>query len=178
MPPNAAMATRGTTSTTERSQPWYREPWPWIVMAGRSLVVVAATATFGIAVATDDGVVAEDYYKRGLVINQMLEKENRAAALQIGAVVTLADDGAVRVELSGLGDRLAGEKIRFRLTHATRAGMDRAATLQRGDDEIYRGRIDPVVPGRWLVVVESDDWRLPTVEVGGRPEAVRLGVAR
>lgn len=147
-------------------------------MAGPAVVVVAGFITLGIAIATDDGVVAEDYYKRGLVINQLLEKENRAAELQIGAEVALADDGAVRVELSGLGDRLAGEKIRFRLTHATRAGMDRVAMLQRGDDGIYRGRIDPVSPGRWLVVVESDEWRLPTVEVGGRPETVRLGMVK
>ena len=27
-----------------RTQPWYREPWPWILMAGPAIVVVAIFA--------------------------------------------------------------------------------------------------------------------------------------
>jgi hypothetical protein len=30
-------------------KPWYREPWPWFLMAGPGLVVVAAIATAVIA---------------------------------------------------------------------------------------------------------------------------------
>ena len=29
--------------------PWYREPWPWILMAGPAIVVVAGFATLFIA---------------------------------------------------------------------------------------------------------------------------------
>ena len=39
-------------------KPWYREPWPWILMSGPAIVVVAGTATAIIAIRTADPVVA------------------------------------------------------------------------------------------------------------------------
>ena len=42
-------------------RPWYREPWPWILMSGPAVVVCAGIATAVIAVETNDGLVAEDY---------------------------------------------------------------------------------------------------------------------
>ena len=43
-------------------KPWYREPWPWIIMAGPATVVVAGVATAVIAFRGADGLVADDYY--------------------------------------------------------------------------------------------------------------------
>lgn len=162
-------------STARRPVPWYREPWPWLLMAGPAIVVVAAMVTLWLAIRSDDGVVADDYYKRGLVINRMLEREQRAAALGIGADLAIAADGAVRVEVAGGADAAPAETLRLRLTHATRAGMDVSAVLQRGADGAYRGRVELPPAGRWLVVLEGDDWRLPTIEVAGRPESLHLG---
>ena len=45
-------------------RPWYREPWPWLLMAGPATVLVAGAATTWIAFASADGLVAEDYYKQ------------------------------------------------------------------------------------------------------------------
>lgn len=157
--------------------PWYRQPWPWLLMAGPAIVIVAAFVTIWLAIVSDDGVVADDYYKRGLVINRVLERENRAATMQVGAEVRIAEDGAVVLLLTANSDSAAPETVKFRLTHATRSGFDRATVLQRGADGSYRGRIDPPPDGRWLAVVEAADWRLPTAEVAGRPEKIRLGAA-
>ena len=41
------------------TQPWYRHPWPWILMAGPAIVVVAGIATAVIAVRTADPLVAD-----------------------------------------------------------------------------------------------------------------------
>lgn len=40
-------------------KPWYREPWPWILMAGPAVVVVAGIATMVIAIRTADPLVAD-----------------------------------------------------------------------------------------------------------------------
>jgi uncharacterized protein len=154
--------------------PWYRERWPWFLMAGPAIVVVAAFVTLWLAIKSDDGVVADDYYKRGLVINRVLAREERAEAEQIVADVAIAGDGGVQAVVAGSGTKAAPETVRLRVTHATRAGMDRVAVLQRGADGSYRGRVEPVPAGRWLIVLETDEWRLPTVEVAGRPETVHL----
>jgi uncharacterized protein len=159
-------------------KPWYRNRWPWLLMAGPLIVVVAGFATAWLAWSTEDGVVADDYYKRGLVINKQLERSSRGAALGLGAVLEVASDGALRLRLSGMADAPGPPPaVRARLTHATRAGLDRSATLERGADGEYAGRVAPLPAGRWLVSVETDAWRLPTVEVSGTVTEVRLGAA-
>ncbi len=170
------MTTTFMQTSIDRARPWYREPWPWLLMAGPAIVVVAALVTAYLAVSSDDGVVAEDYYKRGLVINRVLEREQRAAALGLGAVVAIGDDGAVRADLRWHGDAAAPVAITLKVSHATRAGMDRRATLTHGADGAYYGTLEPPPAGRWLVTLETDAWRLPTVEIAGRPQLIRLGV--
>ncbi len=171
------MATLMQTSI-DGAKPWYREPWPWLLMAGPGIVVVAAFVTLYLAVSSDDGLVADDYYKRGLVINRELAREQRGEAMGLGAVVAIGDDGVVRVDLSGYGVGAGPDAVTLRITHATRAGMDRSATLRRDAEGVYRGRIDPPQAGRWLVILETDAWRLPTVEVAGRPAQVLMGKDR
>jgi hypothetical protein len=56
-------------------QPWYREPWPWIIMAGPAAVVVAGVITAWIAFANADVLVVKDYYKYGIEINAVLKRE-------------------------------------------------------------------------------------------------------
>ena len=68
--------------------------------------------------------------------------------------------------------------VRVLVMHPTRAGADRAATLTRGPGGVYVGTIAPPPAGRWLVAVETDAWRLPTVQVAGGLDEVRLGAAR
>jgi hypothetical protein len=63
---------------SESSKPWYREPWPWILMAGPATVVVAGIATSVIAFKGADRVVADDPYKRAIEINRTLTREERA----------------------------------------------------------------------------------------------------
>src|SRR6185369_1358686 len=109
--------------------PWYRERWPWILMSGPAAVVVAGIATAWIAFATADGLVADDYYKRGLGINAVLKREQAAALRGIEARVERGD-GVVRVRLRG-----AEPPVLFlNLVHATRAGYDVRLRLERDMD--------------------------------------------
>jgi hypothetical protein len=156
--------------------PWYRQRWPWLLIAGPATVVVAAIYTAWLAASTDDGVVAADYYKRGLLINKEIDREARAAALGVGAVLRVAPDGAATLELDGATD--APPAVRVRLAHPTRAGQDRSVAFTRGPGGHYVGSLAPRPAGRWLVTVETDAWRLPTAAVADGLAEVRLGGAR
>lgn len=159
--------------------PWYRHRWPWLLMLGPAVVVVAGAVTVWLAVASDDGLVADDYYKRGLAINQTIERGERARALGLSAIVDIAADGNLRARLDWPADR--GEApppaVRLLLVHPTRAGADVRAMLVRTPDASYAGRIAPLAHGRWQLVVETDEWRLPSVEIGGPASGVRLHAA-
>jgi hypothetical protein len=173
------MTTRATTPPGRPARPWYREPWPWFLIAGPAIVVVAGVTTAFIAASTDDGLVADDYYKRGLLINKELERSGRGTAMKLGAVAVFGPDGVVRVDVTGFATPAeAPPTLLLKLAHATRAGYDRTVALQRGADGAYLGTLDALPPGRWRVTVEADAWRLPSVEVGGTLYEVRLGAAR
>ena len=146
--------------------PWYRHRWPWLLMLGPAIVVVAGIATLAIAVRSDDGLVADDYYKRGLAINQTLERGERAHALGLAATLDVGADGAVALDLVAKVHEPDARPptLRLRLAHPTRAGEDRATVLVAEGDGSYAGRVAPADGGRWRVIVETDRWRLPGVE--------------
>ena len=62
--------------------PWYRHRWTWGLMAGPAIVLVAGAVTMVLAIRSDDGLVARDYYKRGLMINRVLKERAEHGAEQ------------------------------------------------------------------------------------------------
>jgi hypothetical protein len=92
------------------------------------------------------------------------------------AVAVIAEDGRVRVDLtaaSAEGDAHPAVIV-LGVAHATRGGLDRTAELVLGPQGTYEGRIDPIGPGRWLVSLETNAWRLPAVEIAGETRTVKL----
>jgi len=143
------------------AKPWYREPWPWILMAGPLMVIVASFCTLWLAIKSDDGLVADDYYKRGLAINQMLSRTLLAERLALSARVTLGvNTNRVRLELTGRG-RLPAD-LRLRLVHPTRAVADQVIVLDAVAPGIYEGDLTTGIEGRRVVMLEdlARTWRL------------------
>ena len=138
------------------SQAWYREPWPWILMTGPAIVVVAGCFTAWLAVRGADGLVVDDYYKQGLAINQTLVRDDTAERLGVHAELHFAD-GRVRVSLGDAGVR---GTLRLRLVHPTRAGMDQSLVMAMLQPGWYEGQLRAIQSGRWHVVLEDRDWRL------------------
>ncbi len=163
------------TADTSRATPWYRQRWPWLLIAGPATVVVAALFTAWLAASTDDGVIADDYYKRGLLVNKELDRTARAAALGLSATLRVTAEGAATLELHGVGDGAAPPSVRLLLAHPTRAGQDRSVAMTRGPNGVYVGTIGSPPAGRWLVTVETDSWRLPTVQATEGLAEVRIG---
>jgi hypothetical protein len=138
--------------------PWYREPWPWIVMAPPAAAVVAGIATLWIAAAGADGLVAEDYYKQGLGINKVIAREERALALGISAALETGG-GRIRVRLQGASP----EALFVQLTHRTRAGFDQRLRLARvGATYTYETDLPPLAAGGWRASIEDPkgEWRI------------------
>lgn len=148
-----------STHALTKAAPWYREPWPWILIALPLSAVIAGIATLMIAIKHEDGLVAEDYYKQGLAINQVLERESRAAALGISAQAMISGD-RIRIGVAGGAD--LPDKIVVRFIHPTRAGEDRRVVLAAIANGWYEGAMPGLAPGRWRVQTEDDQalWRL------------------
>ena len=138
-------------------KPWYREPWPWLLMSGPAAVIVAGAATTWIAFAGADGLVADDYYQRGLAINRLLAREDEARRLGISVSIFHEND-ILRVKLNGA----APEALFVHLVHATRAGHDIRLRLAPVSAGAYEAALPALPRGRWHVVIEDPrgTWRL------------------
>ncbi len=96
MMPHSIASSTPDSAVPARDMPWYRHRWPWFLMLGPAIVIVAGFYTLWLAIVSNDGLVADDYYKRGLGINRVLERTQRATVLGLHARVDL-DDAEVRV---------------------------------------------------------------------------------
>ena len=139
------------------SRPWFREPWPWLIMAGPAAVIAAGIVTTAIAFAGADGLVADDYYKQGVTINRTIARDRLAERMGIEATLRFGD-GAVVADLSARAP--LPDRLRLTMAHATREASDQVVYLARGADGAYRAPLRAVSPGRWNVIIETDQWRV------------------
>lgn len=141
-------------------RPWFREFWPWFLMAFPATAVVAGFITLWLAIESADGMVADDYYKQGLAINRTLAREQTAEQLGLTAIAHIKA-GQVDVNLSG---KLAAQppRLTLRITHPTRAGLDQTVTLARDKRGHYLGHVQFLAQGHWKMLLEDEGktWRL------------------
>jgi hypothetical protein len=142
-------------------KPWYREPWPWLLMAGPAIVIVAAIYTAYLAVSSADGVVAEDYYKKGLAVGKTIASSENARKHGLGvALRTTADGFSLKLSANDAGF-VPPPRLVITLSHPTRAGLDQTAVFEGKGNE-YVGKLRLPASGHWLVLIEdeSKSWRL------------------
>jgi uncharacterized protein len=146
-----------------KATPWYREPWPWILMAGPLIVIVAGAITSWLAFSTADGLVEDDYYKQGLAVNQRMHRDIAAAAGALGADLMLGTDSR-SIRLLFVASKMIEAPARLNLSfaHPTRSGLDQKVALQKQADGFYVGRVSAPLRGRWHVTLDdaSGEWRL------------------
>ena len=154
-------------SATMSLTPWYREPWPWILMAGPFLVVVAAFVTLWLAISTMDGLVADDYYTEGNAVNADLARDRVAAKLGLSATVQVAG-GHVDLALRATDPALLPKVLWLRVAHPTQGGLDRSVTLTRGNDGHYGADMADLGPVHWQMLLEdgAHTWRLVGQRLG------------
>jgi hypothetical protein len=150
-------------NTTQPLLPWYREPWPWLLMAGPVTVIFAGIATAWIAVVSSDGLVVNDYYKQGLAINQTLERGALATRLGYRAELELAPDArSVSLRLAAAEGAVLPAQLQLRVAHPTRAGRDALVLLRQQNPGQYQGAVPELSAGRWILVLEDMQfsWRI------------------
>ena len=142
-------------------RPWYREPWPWILAAGPAIVVVAAFYTAWLAIKSNDGLVTDDYYKKGLAANQTIARSEQAAKLGLAAGVRVSGNTiTVRLQTATTSFQMP-PTLAVTISHPTRAGLDQSRVLARSGDA-YTGEVQLPAAGHWLVLIEDErrTWRL------------------
>ena len=143
-------------------KPWYAQLWPWLLMAGPFIVVIAACYTGWIAFAKQDALVVDDYYKQGKAINQDLRRDR--AATHLGLSAAMRYDPA-RGELTGKLDAQGVPQsgvLTVHLVHSTIPEKDIKLTVQANSDGVFVATLPMLEMAHWQVMLENEkrEWRL------------------
>jgi hypothetical protein len=142
------------------ARPWYREPWVWLMIALPASAVIGGMITIYLAIVSSDGLVEDDYYKRGKTINLELARDQVAAHQELQAILGMnSQTGQVTVRLESR-DHVHPERVSLLLLHPTRAGKDQRIQLEPDGNGVYIGTARPIESANWHVQLETDDWRL------------------
>lgn len=148
--------------------PWYRQAWPWALIALPASAVIAGVITLVLAIQSPNALVVDDYYKQGLAINQ--QKQRIAAADGMGLTGLLRYDGQrMQVELNKAVVP-AGQVLQLQVIHATRAELDHTLTLQpRGKH--FEAALPGLINGSWYLRLRPQDqtWEIRNRMVSDGP---------
>ncbi|WP_404399202.1 FixH family protein [Idiomarina seosinensis] len=152
-------------------KPWYKQFWPWFLIAIPVLVMVVCAIIIYLSVTQGNfSMVVDDYYKRGKTINAEIADVKKAQELGINFQFK-ANDGKLALRYkSGAPEQLSALNVKF--VHAADEAKDFSRRLTVGADGIYRADIPTNIKGKWTVTVKPFDnrWKvsqkywLPTTE--------------
>ena len=148
--------------------PWYKQPMVWMIIAIPLSAVLVCSILLYLAITTDDGLVADDYYKRGLAINRQIARDVVASDLQLEANIEIdARSGFIKTIFNKGKMEDFPAQITLVLRHATQHQQDQVATLRHGIDNQYVGSIPQSVhQGVWHLELsnaqgsKTKEWRM------------------
>lgn len=142
--------------------PWYKQFWPWFIIALPATVVVAGISMIFVAFKHADSMVIDNYYKEGMAINQTLEQDVRATELGLAAQLTFdAVSGEVLVNLGG--NLQGATNLDLMLIHPVDAKADRVIALISLGEGRYRADLESLPLSRFYLRLQprsGGDWRL------------------
>lgn len=146
---------------TNNPEPWYKQFWPWFVLAIPAITIVWCIFMITIAVSSQGAMVNDDYYKEGLAINMELARDRLAGDMALTGSVQF-EGNLVRLNLDKSGKPADFDFLVLNLSHPTLAERDRRIQLQRVGEGIYEARLPQPLDGRWYLELRgpSNDWRL------------------
>lgn len=153
--------TEKTNDTADQVRPWQKEPFVWMLISFPLAAVLGGFVTLYLAIVSYDGLIVDDYYKRGLEINRVLDREQQAEALGLDMAVSVDQQtGVIEIQLD------AEKEIEFpltllgSLTNNTRPGLDQELLFKQQADNRYLASNQPFAVGRWHLIVGNEVWRV------------------
>jgi len=141
---------------------WYKLPLVWMVIFFPAFAVVGGLSMLAISIYIDDGVVVDDYYKKGKEINRVLIRDQFAHELALkGGVVYSAENNKIHITLaSGVGAELS-KKVKIAIMHGTRGNMDVNKEIISTQNGLYQLQLKtPLAKGPWIIQLSTDRWRI------------------
>ncbi len=147
---------------TENQKHWYHYPMVWMVIAIPLSAVIVGAILLTLSITTFDGLVEDDYYKKGKEINALLERDEFALEQGIKAAVQIdVETGIIVIGLSSVEGYDFPQDLGLSLLHPTQSRKDVKLLLSKGPDgRYYSELLAPLSDGRWYFRISEPNWRL------------------
>ena len=166
----------------EDTQPWYRQFWPWFIIALPASAVVAGLTTLWIAMQTTDSLVVKSDDGVKNATDRHISAERLASELDLAALVEIdTATGMVSVVMRSGDLATTPAALEFELSHPAFADRDRLITLNKAmpdadGNPVWVGHMISVPDERYYAVLSSgDDWRLSAEWQGDASLMLRPG---
>ncbi|MEE4638293.1 MAG: FixH family protein [Wenzhouxiangella sp.] len=141
--------------------PWYKEPWPWILIGITGLGVVAGSTLAFIGLSSPPEIVRGEYQRLAKFITEQDDRATAAQALGLAGRLELIIDEVVLTLAADNPDGLPAQlMIQFR--HPATSEGDRVVVVDHRGRGDYRGRVpDPPVARSHVIVSDlAQSWVL------------------
>ena len=140
--------------------PWYKHRWPWLLMLGPFVVLVAGFVTMWISFSGADALVVDDYYKQGKAINQDLRRDRMASNLGLQFSLRYdAASGNLVGAMKGLTNQLP---LTLLLVHPSVPQKDKRMVVTPDSEGQFSLSLPMLERAHWQVQIEdaARSWRL------------------
>lgn len=151
----------------EDTTPWYRQFWPWFIIALPASAVVGGLTTVWISLQTTDSLVIQSDDGMQIVAERRVGAEKLAAELNLAALIDInPESGAILVTMRSGDLEAAPAELQLNFSHPAFAERDQHIVLNRAPPDaagnpLWAGHFVSIPEGRWYVSLTSkDDWRL------------------
>ena len=151
----------------EDALPWYRQFWPWFIIALPASAVVAGLYTVWLSLQTTDSLAIRTDEGMQVVTERNLAAIREANRAGITARAALnRDTGAVQVSVRSENEIETASALTLTFSHPTIAAHDVETQLHKAlpdshGNPVWTGYLVDVPVGRYYIVLESgDNWRL------------------
>lgn len=135
--------------------PWYRQFWPWFILAILGWGVFSATTVLVLAVRNPPQLMTGDYARLGKALVDTHVRADRAEALGLIGNLELIDNAwTLRVTSSDPG--APGQQLLLMAQHPTDAARDRQVLLERDPNGAFTGTAE-AVPARGRIIVSDPE---------------------
>ncbi len=152
---------------TEQSKPWHKYPLVWMMLAIPFSAVIMGVVMIWLAIDTDDGLVADDYYKLGLEINRVIKRDKKAAELGLSSIIEFdRSTRIIRMKFDKGLLEIFPKSLSLHLQHATRENSDITVLLDHGIGNQYIGHVKQAISeGIWYFEISGkggadEGWKL------------------
>ncbi len=167
----------------EDTLPWYRQFWPWFIMALPASAVVAGLFTLWIALQTGDSLVMRSDDGVSTATERIIAAERLAAQYGLLATVTIeSETNAVSVSMGARDGTDIADTLELFMRHPTMASRDVPIILHRAmpdasGNPVWAGHfVQPLSDQMIMTLSSQDSWRM-TTEWSGE-STVQLGESR